>query len=300
MSQPRSPAALEYDLTAIDSSEFSKVIDECAQLKQQLQQTHLAELSMFKAAPDTTANAEPGSIVHDAFLIIDILTEKATKFRTQSDMPEPERRYFSEDEYRRFKQQYYDKRLLSLSVEDSGLPEERFFAACDLIETVLIRYIKFMKISSEAEKNYTMHCNICMSFFEIEVEHTTEFCKENNYNFAQMPAPVSRIPLTSAKTWLLDMIALIFSDWHTNKDYPNALIREFASPELRTAVGYMLTKVDRVLNALCGFYIDKDQALKSRYDEVITIRPNGIEDAKELLFKDNRARLELQKSTQRR
>jgi len=46
-----------------------------------------------------------------------------------------------------------------------------------------------------------------------------------------------------------------------------------------------------------SYRADKDQALKSSYDEVITIRPNGIEDAKELLFKDNRARLQLQMST---
>jgi len=31
MSQPRSLAALENDLTTIDSSEFNKLIDECMQ-----------------------------------------------------------------------------------------------------------------------------------------------------------------------------------------------------------------------------------------------------------------------------
>lgn len=284
------------DSLEIDVSSYNKLMEEYAQL-QQVSDTlpnsvRPAAQETPKAGPDITASfAAPGSLVHDALMILDKLEQKAMQLAAITDIEEP---YLdcTLDEFKRLKKQYENTHKVSLSAAEADLSERRFDAACDLVEITLIRYPQFTNVCPELKRQLEYHFDHTYAGIEIQASHTIEYIKERHYDYGTMPAPVSRLPFASGRKWLTDMLDLLLSGWETNPAHKDALARIFAYEGNRQTVGRLLLLLEKTLQRIGTFRFEKDAALNGISEHVITISPKSLEQAKEFLFTDNAARLE--------
>jgi len=283
MSTPRAPL-VDLSFDDIDVDAFYNLINEQNALA--IKPTNIATAQvqqprLFQPAPSasTVDGLSTKSVVSDAKFILRLLANRSQLMKEKSDCAQGT--WGSSDEQN---QLYEDTHTIKVTLAQSGMSKERFYAACELVDMALLKGPNPLFKIGILAKTLETFCMLGTEQFVIKATHTRQYLSQVSYNYKNIPAPVGRLPFDQAFSHLDIMVDQALKDWCICELCNQYLSRKFTSEEEKSVIFALLYDLEK-----CCQEFDKDFRFNCNLTNglQLIIDKNSYEQAVKLLLKDN-------------
>jgi hypothetical protein len=235
--------------------------------------------TLFKPAAAVVASsagaATTGSIIDDAKKIVDLLKQKARVASGESDIAAPG--WGDSDAHDKM---YALVHNALITLQESGLSEPRFHAACELIELSLQQKLSAeMKPGGDIDQKLEIVCQHGTKQFVINARHNNRMLSQSGYKYENFAAPICKVPYDGINLSLDQLSVSLFSGWNIDPINSNVLKRSYPNMNDCYHASSIYNSIEKACKEIDGSFSFNCYLI----NQVFSINKHNLDRAKLLL-----------------